>query len=79
MLHLKNLFNAFWHCPCNSFFLKECFFFFSLDHLTVTEPVAVLKAPEVWGALRGKLMFFTLSCLFRVYTNFMADQEPADH
>uniref|UniRef100_A0A8B9RTX7 Beta-hexosaminidase n=1 Tax=Accipiter nisus TaxID=211598 RepID=A0A8B9RTX7_9AVES len=26
-------------------------------HLTVTEPVAILKADEVWGALRGKLIF----------------------
>uniref|UniRef100_A0A8C5X4K2 Beta-hexosaminidase n=1 Tax=Malurus cyaneus samueli TaxID=2593467 RepID=A0A8C5X4K2_9PASS len=29
-------------------------------HLTVTEPVAILKAYEVWGALRGK-----------IYANFM--------
>lgn len=33
-------------------------FFFPLDHLTVTGPVAVLKADEVWGALRGKMILF---------------------
>lgn len=41
--------------------------------------MAILKAYEVWGALRGKLILFTLSYLFRAFTNFMADQEPADH
>lgn len=60
-------------------FLISKHFFLSLDHLTVTEPVAVLKASEVWGALRGKMMLFTLSCLFRGYKNFMAEEEPADH
>ena len=28
--------------------------FVSVDELTVDQPYAVLKAPKVWGALRGK-------------------------
>lgn len=40
-------------------FLRNIFFLFlSWDHLTVTDPVAILKADEVWGALRGKLILF---------------------
>jgi len=44
----------------HSFLRNNFFFFFSLDHLTVTEPVAVLKAAEVWGALRGKPINFAV-------------------
>lgn len=43
-------------------FSRNNSFFLSLDHLTVTEPVAILKADEVWGALRGKLMLSIRSC-----------------
>lgn len=59
-------------CQCNLLFLNikpvllhfsftTCFVCVHVDELTVNQPFAVLKAPKVWGALRG-----TTSCFLFV-------------